>query len=579
MRNNIIVKSFRALFTADRVLFVISYGLTFMQGVTRVLPIITIQLLFDALADIGKPGGQGKGMLCLLLFTGSRIIKHLISLATNYTYEKYDLVAGRGMKKNVNEKVVHAPAICFENTEFLEKVNKADRGTDSIRRFIDVWMMVLLLYVPEVATVLVYLYKANPWLLLVLLPIILPSAVVIRLQEKEFARQEENCANLSRKLGIYHRLLFDVRSIMETQVAGYKELLKKKAFACIAEKAEWEYRYDRTGNRLENIEKLTILAGRILIFGILVICTQKGMVSIGVFAALLSSLDELFAIVEEILSAATQGVSESLEKIRNYFGMIEDQSHVRQGDRELERIDDIVFQNVGFQYPGSNQPAIRNMTLKIKRGEHIAVVGENGSGKSTFVKLLCGLYPCTTGTVQINGENISGYSDRTVYDKFTAVFQQFGKYAMTVKENIILASPENTVRYQKLLRETGFGVPGTKTNAVLSREYGGVDLSGGQWQKIAICRARYKDGEVYLLDEPTSAIDPKEEKKLYDLFDDMTRGKTSIVVTHRMSAARLASGILVLRKGEVCGYGTHEELLKTCEEYRRLWNSQAQMYA
>ncbi|MBE5901323.1 MAG: ABC transporter ATP-binding protein [Lachnospiraceae bacterium] len=579
MRNNIIVKSFRALFTADRVLFVISYGLTFMQGVTRVLPIITIQLLFDALADIGKPGGQGKGMLCLLLFTGSRIIKHLISLATNYTYEKYDLVAGRGMKKNVNEKVVHAPAICFENTEFLEKVNKADRGTDSIRRFIDVWMMVLLLYVPEVATVLVYLYKANPWLLLVLLPIILPSAVVIRLQEKEFARQEENCANLSRKLGIYHRLLFDVRSIMETQVAGYKELLKKKSFACIAEKAEWEYRYDRTGNRLENIEKLTILAGRILIFGILVICTQKGMVSIGVFAALLSSLDELFAIVEEILSAATQGVSESLEKIRNYFGMIEDQSHVRQGDRELERIDDIVFQNVGFQYPGSNQPAIRNMTLKIKRGEHIAVVGENGSGKSTFVKLLCGLYPCTTGTVQINGEDISGYSDRTVYDKFTAVFQQFGKYAMTVKENIILGFPENTVRYQKLLRETGFGVTGTKTNAVLSREYGGVDLSGGQWQKIAICRARYKDGEVYLLDEPTSAIDPKEEKKLYDLFDDMTRGKTSIIVTHRMSAARLASGILVLRKGEVCGYGTHEELLKTCEEYRRLWNSQAQMYA
>jgi ATP-binding cassette subfamily B protein len=578
MRDNIIIKSFTTLFKADKVIFVISYGLTLIQGLTRVLPIIAIQRLFDALTDIAVYG-KNKVFLYLALFVGARILKHIISLFTNYIYEKYDLIAGKGMKNNVNQKVMYASAISFENVGFLENVNKAYRGTDSIRRFIDVWMMIIFLYIPETLTVLIYLYKASPYLLLLLIPIVISSAIVLRLQEKEYAQQEETCANLSRKIDVYEKLLFDVRGMIETKVVGYGELIKSKAFTCIDEKAKSGYKYSCAKNNLENIEKTIILLGRISIFVVLAFCTSKEMITVGVFAALLSSLDELFSIVEDILSVITQGVSESLEKIRNYFELMDMPGENQREGCVLDSINTISFNKVSFKYPGSDKDAIRNMSLDIKKGDHIAVVGENGSGKSTFVKLLCGLYRCSKGDVYINGLSINNYSRTAVFDKFTTVFQQFGKYAMTVKENIVLAAQEDESLYKKVIKEVDEKVAGIDSEAVLSLEYGGIDISGGQWQRLAICRARYKDGEVYLLDEPTSAIDPNEEKRLYDLFEYMTRGKTSVIVTHRMSAARLASKILVLNKGEVCGFGTHDELFENCLEYRKLWDSQAGMYA
>ncbi|MDE6053996.1 MAG: ABC transporter ATP-binding protein/permease, partial [Lachnospiraceae bacterium] len=351
------------------------------------------------------------------------------------------------------------------------------------------------------------------------------------------------------------------------------------------DKADQEYRYQKKKNNLENVEKLMIDLGHIGIFGVLVWCTYGKMISIGVFAALVTSLDELFEMAEDILSVIAEGVSEELEKIRNYFRIIEDirseqmDSGKETKEQELSAISSIDFEQVSFRYPNASQNALENISFHIGRGEHIAIVGENGSGKSTMIKLLGGIYDCSDGCIKINQKDSRICSKASLYRKFTAVFQNFGKYAMTVDENIQLAEKNDADKLACVKNLKGLeSIQELSGSSILSREFGGTDLSGGQWQRIAIARARYRDGEIYLLDEPTSAIDPNEEKRLYDLFRMITEGKTSVIVTHRMSAARLAEKIMVLKAGRLYGYGTHEELLSDCEEYRRLWSSQADIY-
>lgn len=580
LKNNIICKAFKELFLASKTMFLLSYIFTMIQGVSRIFPIIAMQQMFDNITRITDKGSMSEVMKSLLLFIVMRILCHVIDLIVNYLYEYYDLIAGEGMKNHVNLKISTVPAIEFEKTEFLEKMNKAYRGTNSIRRFVDTWMMIFLLYLPEMIVIVTYLYRANPYLPFILLLIAMPSGVLIYLQEKEFGTQEERVANTQRKIDIYHTLMFGIQNIIETKVCGYESMLLGHAKKCISRNATEKYTYGRKKNKFETLEKSITAAEYLIVLAVLIWCAKQKMITLGMFAALVTFLDELFTMMEEVLSTLVEGVSEELEKIRNYFkitGGIEGKD--RKKGNTISTVSEIKFEHVDFAYPGTEKKAIEDVSFTVKKGEHIAVVGANGSGKSTLVKLLCGIYECTGGEVKINGKNVNDYSRQSLYSKFTAVFQNIGKYAMTRNDNIILAEKEKEEKLSDILNLDGMeSLHKISQDEVLSREFGGTDLSGGQWQRIAIARAQYRDGEVYLLDEPTSAIDPNEEHTFYELFMRMMKGKTSFIVTHRMGAARLAEKILVMKEGRICAFGTHEQLYRTCEDYQKLWDAQARVY-
>lgn len=212
------------------------------------------------------------------------------------------------------------------------------------------------------------------------------------------------------------------------------------------------------------------------------------MITLGTFAALVTFLEELFTMMEEVLSILAEGVSEELEKIRNYFkitGEI-DWKDRKKGDT-ISDVNEINWTS-GFLLSRAERKAWRMYPLRIKREEHIAIVGANGSGKSTLVKLLCGIYECTNGEVKVNGKNINDYSRQSLYSKFTAVFQNFGKYALTRDENIILSEKENEAKRSDILHLEGMeGLHKIPQDEVLSREFGGTDISGGQWQQNCDC--------------------------------------------------------------------------------------------
>jgi ABC-type multidrug transport system fused ATPase/permease subunit len=244
---------------------------------------------------------------------------------------------------------------------------------------------------------------------------------------------------------------------------------------------------------------------------------------------------------------------------------------------------EIRFERVTFTYPGSSRPVIDDVSLTIRAGETIALVGENGAGKTTLVKLMLGLYTPDRGRVLLDGVDIATLDPGQLRQRLSGVFQHFVRYPLSAAENVTLGAIADLGRVHKALELAGIhetvGRLPDGPDTVLSPDLGGVDLSGGQWQRIAIARAGLRDASVLCLDEPTAALDPLAEVAIYKRFAELSRDRTTILVSHRLGMARLADRIVVLEHGRVIEQGTHDSLVtRRGTEYGRMWNAQARWY-
>lgn len=246
---------------------------------------------------------------------------------------------------------------------------------------------------------------------------------------------------------------------------------------------------------------------------------------------------------------------------------------------------DVSFRNVSFRYAGTDRDALKHINLDLKVGERLAVVGMNGSGKTTFIKLLCRLYDPTEGEVFMNDFNIRKYDYRQYLDLFSVVFQDFTLLPLPLGNVVAFDAVWDARKAEQLLDEVGLGeryaqMP-KKLNTPLYKEFDedGVNVSGGEAQKIALARALYKDAPFIILDEPTAALDPIAEAEIYAKFDEIVGDKTAIYISHRLSSCRFCDKIAVFDQGEIVQIGTHDELLADeTGKYHELWYAQAQYY-
>ena len=254
-------------------------------------------------------------------------------------------------------------------------------------------------------------------------------------------------------------------------------------------------------------------------------------------------------------------------------------------EKRSDRQYDVEFRNVSFQYPGSERYALKNVNMKFKVGNRLAVVGENGSGKTTFIKLLCRLYDPTEGEILLNGIDIRKYNYRDYMEIFSVVFQDFQLMSQPLGANVAGRMEYDRERAEKALLEAGFGdrlakmEKGLDTMLFKQLDKDGVDVSGGERQKIAIARALYKDSPFIILDEPTAALDPIAEAEIYSKFNDIAGDKTAIYISHRLSSCKFCDEIAVFHDGGVIQQGSHDSLLSDeSGKYYELWNAQAQYY-
>lgn len=249
-------------------------------------------------------------------------------------------------------------------------------------------------------------------------------------------------------------------------------------------------------------------------------------------------------------------------------------------------VETIEFKNVTFTYPNAEQPVLRNVSFSIKKGEKISIVGLNGAGKSTLVKLICRMYKADSGEILVNGRNIYDYDYLSYMNTISAVFQDYRLFNFTIAENISCqAKDADNKRIERLVEEVGLKEKVAELpDGILSRfgkdyDKDGIELSGGQGQKIAIARALYKKASMVILDEPASALDPIAEAEIYEKFNSLVEDKTAIYISHRMSSSVFCDKILIIDGGTVADYDTHENLMKKTDSlYYKLFQSQAENY-
>lgn len=302
---------------------------------------------------------------------------------------------------------------------------------------------------------------------------------------------------------------------------------------------------------------------------------------IGYLGKMTRSIGNLFFVINNL-----RNNEQFLETYLEFFDIKND---MYQGSLAVEKRSDkkfdIEFRNVTFRYAGSEEDALKNISLSLKVGERLAVVGKNGSGKTTFIKLLCRLYDPSEGEIRMNDFNIRKYDYRQYLDIFSVVFQDYNLLAVPLGNNVASGAVWDREKAERVLDEVGFGkryeeMPrGLETPLYKNFDEDGVNISGGEAQKIALARALYRDAPFIILDEPTAALDPVAEAEIYARFNEIVGDKTAIYISHRLSSCRFCDKIAVFDKGRIVQVGTHEELLADEKGvYSELWHAQAQYY-
>ncbi|MEO7463400.1 MAG: ATP-binding cassette domain-containing protein, partial [Ferruginibacter sp.] len=251
-----------------------------------------------------------------------------------------------------------------------------------------------------------------------------------------------------------------------------------------------------------------------------------------------------------------------------------------------EIIQGFTFEDVGFKYANEARWANRHLTFTLHAGEKLALVGENGAGKTTLVKLLARLYDPTEGKILLDGYDLREYDLTELRRQVGVIFQDYFRYQMTVSQNIAVGNIAETENKELIINSAKQSLadglvqklPGKYEQALGKRFNDGIELSGGEWQKIALARAYMKDAQLLILDEPTAALDARAEFEVFQRFSELTKGKTAVLISHRFSTVRMADRILVLDKGELLEEGSHDELLERNGRYAELFQLQAKGY-
>ena len=314
--------------------------------------------------------------------------------------------------------------------------------------------------------------------------------------------------------------------------------------------------------------------------------TVTGAITIGSFAKYTGAILQLLNGFGQIVSSQDY-LGNVVLNLESFLEFMEKTNRYETGSLHVEkRLDseyEIEFHDVSFRYPGSNQNVLNHVDFKFNTGEKLAVVGENGAGKSTFIKLLCRLYEPSEGYISLNGIDIKKYDYQEYLSLFGVVFQNFHIFGVSVAENIAMDSTWDKKKVKELLKQVELldyvdSLPDKENTVVRNGDKDAIDISGGQAQKLSIARAMCKDAPFVILDEPTAALDPISESLIYEKFNDMVRDKSALFISHRMSSCKFCDNIVVFEKGSIIEHGSHNNLLQLAGKYAAMWNAQAGYY-
>lgn len=524
-------------------------------------------------------GGYSKEMLFTLFLYGGLLI---LSACYSFYYKRYRVqfhvipVFERKIRTGLFKKSQRISNETYENASANTMIRMADGAKQNLFRYVEIWISILMA-VFQAIVVTLYISAFNTWFLFLLPFSTIPSCLTLLYQSNLWKRYYTAIEQCKREESEYLKALIDEIACKESRVTYATVLLCKK----------WnESRKQRNSIEHKKAKKIFIL--RLLMvpvdligsfggFFVSIILLFNGAIdyagctaAIAAYASMMSAFSSLVSMI------GYEGqYRKMIQPFFNYWDIAERPDSGKSCSIEHE----IKLEHVSFRYPDQKSPALDDINLTIKKGEVIAIVGENGAGKTTLTNLISGLFLPSSGTVYYDGSDISRISEPALHQKQSIVPQSFNRYKMTVRDNIAIGDFSNNDDTKIEQKKLAFlDDPHISLSTLLGKEFGGRELSGGQWQQLSCARGFYKNSEFLVLDEATSAIDPLKEKAMYASFRRELNGKTGIIITHRLGAVSLADRIIVLERGRIVQEGTHHQLLNEDGPYLQLWDTQTKAF-
>jgi len=567
------------------VLFIVFIIVLFAHGIARAALVPATQIFLERAADFAAQKVTLSDVIAGLLILGlAHVCRQILHGVHHIIMMMYLRRAEGVLSLEIHQKLSRIAPIDFEDTQTLDDMNKAIQGKNDAVFFTDSIVSMLCFYMPYFIFMAVYLMNIKPILIILLVLVFAPTFLTHILRTSVFAKAEDKAAPIRREFDYYELCLTGREYFKETRILGAFPYFKKLYTDSLSLLNKLIYRASVKASIIELCVKLFSLFGYIGILFLLFDLLMKGEISVGAFAAIFTSLEMVFSLMRELVIDNLGESAKNLSRVQNYLRFL--QLPEREGeDTKIPTDTCIDLQDVSFSYPNAGQKAVDNVTVTIQHGETIAIVGENGSGKTTLVRLITGMYLPEEGEILYGEINTKTISASSLFKNISAVFQKYQRYQMTLRENIGISNADDAAGDTVL--DAISMLAGIDKNdssflngydTMLSREFDGVDLSGGQWQRVAIARSFFRTHQLIVLDEPTAAIDPIEETKIYNRFAEISKNKTAIIVTHRLGSVKLADRILVMKQGKLAEQGTHADLMAVNGEYNRLYKSQEQWY-
>lgn len=496
---------------------------------------------------------------------------------------RIDFQTGQQLQIELGEKGTRLSMICYENTETN---NMLKRAKDCIEqeRFSNLSLSVfnILAEFLKVNGTLLVLAGFHPVLVVISLLSVFPYLIVRLVRGKEFYELKRYQAAGERRRNYLYHLFGDKQAVKELRIFGIEDYIKQKMYAARDNMKQEVWDFKKRDMHSLLICEIFCKSGYLLsIFSTMLLLLHQ-VLDVGMMAAALAAFTSFQTAAKYFLISLGR-IPECAAFVKDYYDFMDMEEAEKGTEKLCSDFDSIKVKQLSFSYPERKTPAVSNLSFTIKRNEVVAIVGNNGSGKTTLVKLLTGLYQAQKGQIYCGRQSLRSLDPEEFYKQISFVSQDFIKYELTVRENIGIGDwkqMENTDKIYMLLRQVGLEtfISQASVNQLLGNEFGGRELSVGQWQKLAIARGMMKDSSVIFLDEPTAALDPLMETKVLKMFLKIAREKTAIIVSHRIGICKEVDKIIVMKDGKIAEIGNHEKLLAEKGEYYRLYTMQQKWY-
>lgn len=522
-------------------------------------------------------------LICFCMILAVFVLSEVANSIFYSCMVRIDFQTGQQLQIELGEKGTRLSMICYENTETNNMLKRAKNCIEQ-ERFSDLSLSVfnILAEFLKVNGTLLVLAGFHPVLVGISLLSVFPYLIVRLVRGKEFYELKRYQAAGERRRNYLYHLFGDKQAVKELRIFEIEDYIEQKMYAARDNMKQEVWNFKKRDMRSLLICEIFCKSGYLLSIFSTILLLLHQVLDVGMMAAALVAFTS-FQTAAKYFLVSLGRIPECAAFVKDYYDFMDMEEAEKGTEKLCSDFDSIKVKQLSFSYPGRKTPAVSNLSFTIKRNEVVAIVGNNGSGKTTLVKLLTGLYQAQKGQIYYGRQNLRSLDPEEFYKQISFVSQDFIKYELTVRENIGIGDwkqMENTDKIYMLLHQVGLEtfISQASVNQLLGNEFGGRELSVGQWQKLATARGMMKDSSVIFLDEPTAALDPLMETKVLKMFLKIAREKTAIIVSHRIGICKEVDKIIVMKEGKIAEIGNHEKLLAEKGEYYRLYTMQQKWY-